>query len=144
MATVKTFLKKTHQEVVVKIAGGGGTNTTITLAELIAAGQELDPDALNQEVSILAAQWTGAADGVATISRNSTTIMTLQSTPAGIITLDDGTFVPDNINATSDIVVTTEGTAVEVWLRLRKVSGYRTLVEPEQFGHYDDPTVAGA
>jgi len=143
MATVKTFLKKTHQEVVVKVAGGGGTNVTISLAELISNGQELDPSAANQEVAILAAQWTGTVDGIATISRNATTIMTLQSTPAGIITLDDGTFVPDTVNATSDIVVTTAGVSVEVWLRLKKLSGYRTLIEPEQFGHYDNPLVAG-
>lgn len=141
MAIVTTILKKTHQEVTVKVAGTGAAST-VALADLVATGQALD--GATQTVNIIGATWTGAADGVITITRNSVVIMTLQANAAGMLYFDGQSMVPDSIQNTSDIVITVSGAQAEVWLKLRKVSGYKTTIEPEQFGPYDNPAVAGS
>ena len=139
-----TVMKQTHKDVNIKIAGATGDSGTLDISTLLATGQELD--GATQRVNILAAQWTGNATGVLTLTRNGVIVMTLQSTPAGQITLDDGTYVPDNIENSSDIGWSITGTTgqIEAWIRLRKESGYKTQVEPEQFGSYDNPLVAGS
>lgn len=142
MAVTKTVMKKTHQEAVVKVAGTAAAATVDLSADLVAAGQVLD--GATQKVSIVGVTWTGAADGIVTIARNSVTIMTLQANAAGMLYFDGQTMIPDNLEESSDIVVTISGAQAECWLKLRKTSGYKTTVEPEQFGHYDDPTVAGS
>lgn len=141
MAIVTTILKKTHQEVTVKVAGTAAAST-VALADLVATGQALD--GATQTVNIIGATWTGAADGVITITRNSVVIMTLQANAAGMLYFDGQSMVPDSIQNTSDIVITVSGAQAEVWLKLRKVSGYKTTIEPEQFGPYDNPAVAGS
>lgn len=142
MATTKTILKKTHQEAVVKVAGTGEAETISLASDILAAGQALD--GVTQTVNIVGATWTGAADGIITITRNSIVIMTLQANAAGALEFGGQMMLPDTIENTSDIVVTVSGAQAECWLRLRKVGGYKTTVEPEQFGSHDDPTVAGS
>lgn len=141
MAVVQTMLKKVHQEVVVKVAGTAAAST-ITLASLVAAGQALD--GATQTVAIIGVTWTGAATGVITITRGGVTVMTLQADASNMFYFDGQTMVPDTIGSTSDIVVTISGAQAECWLKLRKLSGYKTTVEPEQFGPYDNPAVAGS
>ena len=141
MAVTATILKKTHQEVSVKVAGTAAAST-IALADLVATGQALD--GLTQTVNIIGAVWSGANDGIITITRNSVTVMTLQANAAGMLYFDGQSMVPDPIENTKDIVVTISGAQSEVWLKLRKVSGYKTTIEPEQFGPYDNPAVAGS
>jgi hypothetical protein len=70
--------------------------------------------------------------------------MTLQANAAGALYFDGQTMIPENIEEASDIVVTISGAQAECWLKLRKVSGYKTTIEPEQFGPYDNPAVAGS
>ena len=142
MPVAKTIMKKTHQEAIVKLAGTGAAATIDLSADLVAAGQALDGS--TQKASITGVTWTGAADGVVTITRNSVVIMTLQANAAGMLEFVGQSMIPDNIEEASDIVVTISGAQAECWLKLRKVSGYKTTVEPEQFGSYDDPTVAGS
>lgn len=142
MAVVKTVMKKTHQEAIVKVAGTAAAATIDLSADLVAAGQVLD--GATQKATITGVSWTGAADGVITITRNSIVIMTLQANAAGMMYFDGQSMVPDNIEESSDLVVTISGAQAECWLKLRKTSGYKTTIEPEQFGPYDDPTVAGS
>lgn len=141
MAVTKTVLKKVHQEAVVKVAGTDAAATISLANDLLPSTQVLDGD--TQTVSITGATWTGATNGIATISRGGVTVMTLQANAAGTLSFDGQTMIPDTIGSTSDIVVTISGAQTECWLKLRKVSGYKTTVEPEQFGSYDDPTTAG-
>lgn len=142
MPVAKTIMKKTHQEAIVKVAGTAAAATIDLSADLVAAGQVLD--GATQKVSITGVNWAGAPDGVITISRNSVTIMTLQANAAGMMYFDGQSMIPDNIEEASDIVVTVSGAQSECWLKLRKVSGYKTTIEPEQFGPYDNPAVAGS
>lgn len=142
MAVVKTIMKKTHQEAIVKVAGTAAAGTIDLSADLVAAGQALDGD--TQKVSITGVTWAGATNGVITITRNSIVIMTLQANAAGMLYFDGQSMVPDNIEEASDIVVTISEAQAECWLKLRKVSGYKTTIEPEQFGPYDNPAVAGS
>jgi hypothetical protein len=142
MAVTKTVMKKVHQEAIIKVAGTDAAATIDLSADLVAAGQALD--GATQKVSIVGVTWTGAADGIITITRNSVVVMTLQANAAGALYFDGQTMIPENIEEASDIVVTISGAQAECWLKLRKVSGYKTTIEPEQFGPYDNPAVAGS
>jgi hypothetical protein len=144
MAVTKTILRKVHQEAIIKVAGTptDTPSATISLADdLVAAGQALDGE--EQSVNITGVTWTGSLGSTITISRNNVVIMTLQANAAGALDFGGQNMIPDSINSTSDIVVTVGTGQAECWLKLRKVSGYKTTVEPEQFGPYDNPAVAG-
>jgi hypothetical protein len=138
----QAVIRQTHQEAVIKVWGPAATTEVIDLQTLLVSSQALEGD--TQTVTIVGAQWTGASGGIATVTRNSETIMTLQSAPTGVLLFDGQTMPHDNRQATSDISVAITGAAVEVWLKLRKVSGYATKVEDATYGAYDDPTRIGA
>lgn len=140
MAVVKTILKKTHQEAVVKVAGTAAAGTVALATDLLPTGQALDGG--TQTVNIVSISWSGSAEGVITVTRNSVVIMTLTS--SGQLDFTGQAMIPDTIENTSDIVVTISGGQAECWMRLRKVGGYKTTVEPEQFGIYDNPAVVGS
>ena len=141
----QAIIKLTHQEVVVKVWGASGITEAIDLqsSTLRATGQALD--GATQTVTITGVSWTGGSNAIATITRGAETIMTLQANAAGMLYFDGQSMPPDNRQATSDIsVVTSGGAAMEVWLKLRKVSGYATMIEDAAYGAYDDPTRIGA
>ena len=143
MAVTKTVLKASEAEAVVKITGAAGDTATISLAEdILAATQEAGNG--DQTVYISGLQWTGAVAGVATITRNSVIIATLNAGAAGALEMSGQMMIPDTTESTSDIVVTIAGGQTEVWLRLKKVDGYRTTVEYGKYGSYDDETIVGA
>lgn len=142
MAVTKTVLKKTHQEAIVKVAGTAAAATIDLGDDLLPSTQVLDGS--TQTVNITGVTWTGATGGVISISRNSVVIMTLLAETSGELDFGGQDMVPDTIQNISDIVVTISGAQAECWLKLRKVGGYKTTVEPEQFGSHDDPTVAGS
>lgn len=143
MPVAKTFLRKTHQEAVVKVAGTAATATINLATDLLpAAGQVLNGD--TQNVAIVGVSWSGNTDGVITITRNSIVVMTLQANAAGMLYFDGQTMPLDTTEATSNIDIAISGAQCECWLKLRKISGYRTTIEPEQFGPYDNPAVAGS
>lgn len=143
MAVTKTILKKTHQEAVIKIAGTGAAATISLVDDIVAAGQVADEEA-SQSATIVGVTWTGAANGVVEIKRNDAVIMTLQANAAGMLYFDGQSMIPDAVESLSDVVVTISGAQAECWLKLRKTGGYKTTVEPEQYGPYDDPTIVGA
>lgn len=142
MAIVKTILKKTHQEAVVKVAGTAAAGTISLASDILAVGQALD--GATQTVNIVGVTWTGATGGIISITRNSVVVMTLQADAAGALEFGGQMMLPDTIENTSDVVVTISGAQAECWVRLRKVGGYKTTIEPEQFGIYDNPAVAGS
>lgn len=138
----QAIVRQTHQEAVIKVWGGAATTEVIDIQALLVTGQALS--GATQTVNITGVTWTGAADGIATISRNTETIMTLQANAAGMIYFDGQSMPPESRQATSDISVAITGAAAEVWLKLRKVSGYATMIEDATYGAYDDPTRIGA
>jgi hypothetical protein len=142
MAVVKTVLKNVNQEAVVKVAGTAAAATIDLSADLVASTQALDGN--TQTVNIVGLVWTGATDGIITITRNSVVIATLQANAAGALDFAGQQMIPETIGNTQDIVVTISGAQAECWLRLRKVSGYATKVEYATYGSYDDETRVGA
>lgn len=144
MALTKSILKMTETEVVVKVAGNGGGSVTIDLqTDLVDANQAVS--GATQTVTITGVRWSGEAGHAITIDRNSVRVLTLPADQADYIAFDGQELPPENTNATSDIVVGEAlGTGhVELYLKLRKVSGYAPKVETAQFSVYDDTNTVG-
>jgi hypothetical protein len=142
MAVVKTVLKNTNQESVVKVAGTAAAATIDLSVDLLAGAQALD--GATQRVNIAGVQWVGLPDATITITRNSVNILTLPGGGADYIEFAAGSGFVDNIENASDIVVTIAGAEAQCYLVLRKVSGYATKVETAVYGAYDDETRVGA
>lgn len=141
MAVVKTILKKTHQEGIIKVAGTDG-NATISLAsDLLPTNQALTVSG-TPTVNIVAAHWTGGTGSLITVVRNNVTILTIPADQPSQFDFEGMGFV-DTISNTYDIVVTITGTA-QLYLVVRKVDGYSTKIEYADFGQYDDPTAVGS
>lgn len=142
MAVVKTVLKNTNQEAVVKVAGNAAAATIDLNADIVANTQVADDG--DQTVNIIGLVWTGAVDGIITITRNDVIITTLQAGAAGALDFSGQQMIPETINNTHDVVVAISGAQAECWVRLRKVTGYTTKVESATYGYYDDETRVGA
>lgn len=142
MAVVKTILKKTAQEAVVKVAGSGAAATISLTDDLLPTTQALTVGG-TPAVNIVGAHWTGATGSTITIVRNTVQVLTI---PADAPTQFDfeGLGFVDTVNNTSDIVVTIGGAEAQVYLILRKVDGYSSKVETAQFGIYDNQNVVGS
>lgn len=124
----------------VKIQGAVGANTIALATSLLGSNEVIDGV---PTVNIIGVQWTGAAGGVITISRGGVNVITLSANSPGTLTnINDSWY--DNFNNTSDIVVTTSVAECQCWLTLKKLSGYQTKIEPDQFGPYDNTTVIGS
>jgi len=144
MAVTKTVLRATHQEAVVKVAGTAAAGTISLASDLLPATGQILKSGGTPTVNIVGVTWSGAIGGVITITRNSVTVMTLVADNPGQLDFAGQGMVPDTINNTNDIVVTIGTNQAECWLKLRKVAGYQTTIEPEQFGPYDNQTLAGS
>lgn len=142
MAVVKTVVKNTNQEAVVKVAGTAAAATIDLSVDLLAATQALA--GATQTVNIAGLVWTGATGGIITLTRNNIVVVTLQANASGALDFTGQMMIPEVISNTHDIVVTISGAQAECWIRLRKVGGYDTKVETVVFGAYDDETRIGA
>lgn len=144
MTIAVTLLKNTDSEAVVKVAGNGGDPVTIDLQTTILASTQ----ALNgntQTVTITGVRWQGEAGNAYAITRNSVRVLTLPTESADQINFDGQEMPPENTAATHDIVVTQTGTGyAELYLKLKKVSGYKSKVEYAEYGSYDDESRVGA
>lgn len=142
MAVVKTILKKTAQEAVVKVAGSGAAATISLTDDLLPTTQALTVGG-TPTVNIVGAHWTGATGSTITIVRNTVQVLTIAADQPTQFDFEGLGFV-DTINNTSDIVVTIGGAEAQVYLILRKVDGYSSKVETAQFGIYDNQNVVGS
>lgn len=125
MAIAKTIMRKTHTEVAAKIAGPAGTITISLDTDLLLDENEILTPGETPRVTIAGVVWTGAADGQIQVVRNSVVILTLLPSASGFLSFDGTQFpMPDLIEAHGDIVVTITGTQCELWMSLRKTSGY--------------------
>jgi hypothetical protein len=141
MAVTKTVLSLNETNAVIKIAGTAAAATIDLQTDLLRSNEVLDG---TQRVEISGVQWTGAQDGVITITRNDVTVMTLQANASGMLDMGGQMVTPDHTGNSVDIVVTISGAQAECWLRLRKSAGYKSKIEDGLYGHYDDPTRIGA
>ena len=142
MTVAKTVLMLTDANAVVKVAGSGAAAIIDLQTDLLKSNEVLD--GATQKVDISGFQWTGDSAGVITIARDGTTIATLLASAAGALEMNGQMMMPDPIQNDKDITVTISGGQAECWIRLHKVSGYASKVEPGLYGSYDDPTRIGA
>jgi len=143
MALTKTILKMTETETVVKVAGAAGTATIDLQTDLVDTNQAVS--GATQTVTITGVRWNGELSNTLNITRNSVRVLTLPTDAADFIAFDGQEMPPENTEATSDIVVSQTGTGqVELYLKLRKVSGYAPKVETAQFSVYDDVNTVGS
>ena len=140
----QAVLKNTQQEAVVKVYGGAATSETIDLqTTILGSFQQLD--GATQTVNIVGVTWTGQNATEITVTRNGVVVMTLPSTGSSTIDFGGQTLPPETTGNTSDIVVAITGGVGEVWLKLRKVSGYASKSgEYATYGAYEDETRVGA
>jgi hypothetical protein len=130
MAT-KRILKLTNTEAVIKVDGTVGTVTIDLDEDLKLATEEISG---TPTVSILQMQVSGKPGGVASIVRNGVNLWDLQANTAEMVDLLAVGGVADATNATHDVVVTTATAECQLLIKLRKNSGFRTLIRPEQTG----------
>jgi hypothetical protein len=143
MALTKSILRMTETVAVVKVAGAGGTATIDLQTDLVDNNQAVS--GATQTVTITGIRWSGDASNTITIDRNSTRVLTLPTDAADYIAFDGQELPPENTAATNDIVITQVGTGnIELYLKLRKVSGYAPKVETAQFSVYDDTNTVGS
>lgn len=135
----KTILKKTGAKVAVKLHGNN-LNETVTLATDCLVSSEAVVG--TPKANILSIHWTGAPDAFATITRNSVKVAILNSGSSGEITFYDTDFT-DSIESESDLVVTSTG-EMQVWIVLRKVSGYSSKIETAEYSVYDNVNAVGS
>jgi len=135
----KRIISLRNNEALIKIEGAAGANTIDLDVDLLGAWEVLD--GATQTVNIVGITWT-TTTGTATIVRNGVTIATCAG-PTGSLTPNAG-FHMDNGGNTNDIVITTAAAEVQIWIKVHKVGGYKTKIQPEQYGSYDDPTSATA
>lgn len=118
-----SYLKKTKKDVVVKVFGTPGA-ATIDLNDLV-----IDNEFINgtPTVNLIGVSWTGSNDTEITISRNSQVLLTCPSTGSNYINFSGDNFTPDILNNTHNFSINMVGTQGQVWLRLRKLSGYEVI-----------------
>jgi len=143
MAVVKSFLKLTETDCVVKVAGTAAS-ATITLATDLLRSTEALTAGGTPRVVITGLTWTGDVSGVISIVRNGVIVFTLVSSATGQLDLSGQFTVPDNTEATSNIVVTISGGQAELMMRLQKVAGYSSKIEPSEFSVYDNTSAVGS
>lgn len=141
--SIKTILKNSEVESIIKVTGSNGDVETILLNDDIVSASQIAETTTSQVVNINGAQWTGATDGVAQIYRNDVLITTLNAAASGAVEMNGQMMMPDTTENLSDIVIQFSGGQSEVWLRLKKVSGYKSKIEYGIYGSYDDETIVG-
>lgn len=143
MALTKTILKMTETETVIKVAGAVGTATIDLQTDLVDTNQAVS--GATQTVTIIGVRWNGDMANVISVTRNGTRVLTLPTDTGDYIAFDGQEMPPENTEAASDIVIGQTGTGqIELYLKLRKVSGYAPKVETAQFSVYDNVNTVGS
>lgn len=134
MAVVKSILKLTNFEAVIKVAGKGLYKGIDDFSTINLRGDMYDPATElledGQVVRINNLQWSGDIGTSYTIVRGGNTIVTLTAENGNFIDFNE-LFAPDMNNLTDDITVYIRNAVTglpaqgELWLKLKKVSGYK-------------------
>ena len=142
MAVLFTTIKNTNLETIIHFDTVLAESGTITIANLAASTQARNSD--TPAVNIVKFISTGELGAGLRIVRNGKNIIACSPENAPMLDLN-ANGISDNTNNTYDIVVTNDvAKPVTGYLVLRKVAGWSTKVEPEQYGAYDDVTRVGA
>lgn len=136
MAT-KRVLRLTNTEAVIKVDGTVGSVTIDLQTDLKLATEELVG---TQRVNIVVMQSSGKPNSVISVARNGVNLWDLQANAAQGLNLLEIGGASDATENDSDIVVTSAGAEGQLILKLRKVSGYKTLIRTEQTGNQEPVT----
>ena len=141
-ATRTTIIRNTNLETIIKYEGSStDTAATIDISTLAATTQARNSD--TPTVNIVKFIATGLLTSGVQIVRNGVSV--LAAAPENAPTVDLTIYgISDNIQNTSNIVITTTGAASTGYLVLRKIAGWNTEVETATYGAYDDETRVGA
>lgn len=140
MAVTFTTIKNTNLETIVKFQGVAADTGTLSLATLGAATQARNSDA--PVVNIVKFVASGLLTSGVTVVRNSTTV--LACAPENAPVLDLNTIgISDSVANDKDITVSITGAAATGYIVLRKIAGWSTKVETEQYGSYDNVNTVG-
>lgn len=137
----KRVIKQTETSAVIKVTGTNVTETFTLATELLSPTMVVSG---TPDVNITFAQWNispGASDTI-TVRRNGVAILNLFQN-AGELDMGGNGGYADDTNSTHDIQVQIVGTG-DIYLTLRKAGGYKSKVEPEFYGQYDNTTVVGS
>jgi len=125
-AAIKTILKLTNTEAVIKISGGAGDTSTITLnTDLLNTGKEV-LSGVAPKVNVTSLMVSGAITGVGSIDRAGVRIMSLTAQSGFVLDFTGGQtgFVADSQQNTADLLVTLSGGETQAYIYLKKVAGY--------------------
>ena len=133
---------------IVKVSGSSTTPMVIDIAADILAQKQIVPSGATPTANIIGFQWAGEPGAIYKIERNGVRVASLLADNGNFMDFVE-LFPPENTANTSNITVTiqkADNSAVqgEVWLRIRKVSGYTSKIETAQFGIYDDLNAVGS
>jgi hypothetical protein len=138
----------TYNQIIVLPPGritGPGAASIPPLAVAVKNSWSAWQDLALTKVTITAVRWSGDLSNTIAVTRNSTRVLTLPTESADYIAFDGQELPPENTESESDIVVAQTGTGqIELYLKLRKVSGYAPKVETTQFSVYDDTNTVGS
>lgn len=137
----KTILKQNGNKAVVKLHGSGLSETIRLNTDLLLPTEALTVGG-TPTVTIAAVHWTGELNAIATIKRNGITIFDLQANAAAQMFFQDQEFT-DSVESTGNIVITSTG-SMQIYLILKKVTGYSSKIETSEFSVYDDTSVVGS
>lgn len=131
----KYALRKTNNSAAFKITD---TQTISLAVDCLLTGKE---SAVSPVCNISRFLWSGAAASTITVTRNSVKILDIAASAGCNLDFSQCEF-NDNVENTKDIVVTITGNA-QLYIVLKKQSGYNTFIETEQYSVYDDETKIG-
>lgn len=141
-ATRTTIIRNTNLETIIKFEGSvADTAATIDISTLTATTQARNAE--TPTVNIVKFIASGLLTAGVMVVRNGVTV--LAAAPESGVLLDlSQNGISDNIQNTSNIVITTTGAVSTGYLVLRKLAGWATKVETATYGAYDDETRVGA
>jgi len=119
----KRILKLNNYEAVIKVDGTVGPVTINLATDLLADNEVLD--GTPPTVNIISLLSSGLPNGIITIARNGVTVNGLSTDTISVVDLFNFGGVSDTVNNTHDIVVTTSVAECQLYIKLRKVSGYK-------------------
>lgn len=137
----KRVIKQTETSAVIKVTGTNVTETFTLATDLLSPTMVVSG---TPDVNITFALWNispGAGDTIKVTRGGASVLNFFQN--AGEMDLGGNGGFSDDTESTSDIQVQIIGTG-DLYLTLRKVGGYKSKVETEVYGQYDNTTVVGS
>jgi len=133
-------LKQTETLAIVKVWGTNTTDIIHLATDLLSPTMVISGTPTVNITGFTYGCSPGGQDQVE-VSRNGVPIANLYQN--GQIDLGGEWGISDDIGNTDDITVHMNGQGF-IYINLRKVAGYKSKIEPETFGPYDNTTVVGA